>query len=268
MAPVAPPKWRQLADTLAARIRSGELAEGEALPQIRELTGAGAGSTTTVQAAYRALESEGLVRIVRGRGTYVRRQRRRARREPQTRYQWEKDRALLPEDERRSTGVTERDTGLRTPQLEFHTRYEAIPAAPEIAERFGVEPGTRMLHRHYWTSSRDDEAAISLIDSYLIYDVAARNPELLDSGNEPWPGGTIHQLRTIGVEVDQIDDAITARPPTAEETRILDLDPGTAVLILRKSSYDTAGNLAEFSEVTFPGDRYELVYRIPLERWS
>ncbi|MFE9341293.1 GntR family transcriptional regulator [Streptomyces sp. NPDC007063] len=264
---MATPKWRRLADDLAARIRSGELAEGEALPQIRDLTAQGAGSTTTVQSAFRALESEGLVRIVRGKGTYVRRQRRRAHREPQTRYQWEKDRALLPEAERRTTGVTERDTGLTTPQLDFHTRYAAVPADERIAERFGVELGTRMLHRHFWTTSRDDDAAISLIDSYLVYEVAARNPELLDSGNEPWPGGTVHQLRTVGVELAQIDDAITARPPTTDEARVLDLDPGTAVLVLQKSSYDTTGALAEFSEVIFPGDRYEMIYRIPLERW-
>lgn len=262
------PKWRQLADELADRIRSGELAEGEALPQIRDLTALGKGSTTTVQAAYRALESEGLVRTVRGKGTYVRRQRRRARREPQSRYQWEKDRALLPEEERRSTGVTERDTGLTTPQLEFHTRYAAVPASASLASRFGVAEGTRMLHRHYWTTSKDDDAAISLIDSFLVYEVAARNPQLLDSGNEPWPGGTVHQLRTIGVEIAEIVDSIAARPPTTAEAQTLDLDPGTAVLVLHKSSYDTDDHLAEFSEVIFPGDRYEMVYRIPLERWT
>ncbi|MFD7860043.1 GntR family transcriptional regulator [Streptomyces microflavus] len=261
------PKWRQLADDLAQQIRSGALAEGEALPQIRELTASGAGSTTTVQAAYRALETEGLVRIVRGRGTYVRRQRSRVIRESQARYQWEKDRALLPEDERRATGVTERETGLDTPALAFQATYEVVGAPPEIADRFGVALGSQMLHRHYRTSSRDESAPIGLIDSWLVYEVAARNPALLDSGREPWPGGTAHQLRTVGIEIGQIDDLIGARPPTADETKLLDLLPGTAVLVLHKFSYSVDGPLAEYSEAVLPGDRHQFLYRVPLERW-
>ncbi|MFB8166114.1 GntR family transcriptional regulator [Streptomyces rubiginosohelvolus] len=260
-------KWRQLADEFAARIRSGDLREGEALPQIRDLTAQGRGSTTTVQAAYRALESEGLVRIVRGRGTYVRRQRRRIVRQSQARYQWEKDRALLPEAERRNTGVTEQETGLPTPQLDFHASYQVREAPSEIAERFEVPPGTQMLHRHYRTSSRDDTVPVSLIDSWIPYSVAAKNPELLDSGREPWPGGTMHQLATVGVELGEITDTISARPPTAQETKALDLPPGTSILVLHKASYTVEGDLAEFSEVILPGDRFEFLYRIPLERW-
>ncbi|MEU9678723.1 GntR family transcriptional regulator [Streptomyces parvus] len=265
---MATPKWRQLADDLAERIRSGDLATGEALPQIRELTASGAGSTTTVQAAYRALETEGLVRIVRGRGTYVRQQRTRITRESQARYQWEKDRALLSEDERRSTGVTEKETGLDTPHLEFQATYDVVEAPSEIADRFGVEPGTRMLRRSYRTSSRAETAPIGLITSWLVYSVAARNPDLLDSGKEPWPGGTAHQLRTVGIEIGQIEDRIGARPPTAHETKALDLLPGTAVLVLHKSSHSADdGRLVEYSEAVLPGDRHEFLYRIPLDRW-
>lgn len=260
-------KWRQLADEFADRIRSGDLREGEALPQIRELTAAGAGSTTTVQAAYRALETEGLVRTVRGRGTYVRRQRRRVVRQSQARYQWEKDRARLPEAERLTTGVTERETGLDTPQLEFHAEYDVREAPPEIAQLFGVPVSTPMLHRHYRTSSRDETAPISLVDSWIVYSVAAQNPALLDSGKEPWPGGTIHQLSTVGIEVGEITDTLSARPPTSRERDLLDLSPGTAILVLRKASYSVDGSLAEYSEVILPGDRTEALYRIPLERW-
>ncbi|MGW1270083.1 GntR family transcriptional regulator [Streptomyces sp. NPDC002491] len=260
-------KWRQLADEFAERIRSGELSEGAALPQIRELTAAGAGSTTTVQAAYRALETEGLVRSVRGRGTYVRRQRRRVVRQSQARYQWEKDRARLPEAERVATGVTERETGLDTPQLEFHARYDVREAPPEIAELFGVAAATQMLHRHFRTSSRDETAPISLIDSWMLYSVAAQNPALLDSGKEPWPGGTAHQLSTVGIELGEITDTLSARPPTSRESELLDLPAGTALLVLRKASYSVDGSLAEYSEVILPGDRTEALYRIPLERW-
>ncbi|MFF0079144.1 GntR family transcriptional regulator [Streptomyces canus] len=262
---MARPKWRQLADDLAARIRDGVWTEGQALPQIRELTAQGVGSTTTVQAAYRALETEGLVRTVRGRGTFVRRRRPRIVREPQARYQWEKDRRLLSEDERRADGIAEHETGLRQPQLGFNVQFEVVEAPPEIARRFEVPTTTRVLHRHHWTSSRAEGAAISVIDSWILHDVAARNPALLDSSREPWPGGSMHQFHTIGIEIAEIVDQISARPPTTEEAELLDLDPGTAVIIVKKSTYSTLGELVEFSDIVLPGDRFDLLYRIPLK---
>lgn len=68
------PKWRELADKLAEQIRGGDYAPGAQLPHIRELVEAGEGSKSTVHAAYKALEAEGLVTSSRGHGTVVRQQ--------------------------------------------------------------------------------------------------------------------------------------------------------------------------------------------------
>lgn len=265
---MAPPRWRQLADELAAQIANGTYAPGEPLPQIRELVEEGKGSKALVSQAYKALESEGLVIGRRGQGTFVRRRRRRVRRESQARYQWEKDRARATEEERSSTGATEFDTGLTLPDLTFHSRYSAVEAPADIAKRFGVPDKTLMLRRRYWTTSKDEDAPLSLIHSWLVHEVAARNPELLREDREPWPGGTMHQLLTIGIEVDQITDEISARPPTADEMDTLDLDPGPPVLLLRKTSVDVSGNVVEFSEVALPADRTEMAYTVKLERWD
>ncbi|MFC8270925.1 winged helix-turn-helix domain-containing protein, partial [Streptomyces cinereoruber] len=56
-----PPKWQRLADELASQIADGTYAPGDYLPHIRELVRQGKGSITTVHAAYKALETEGLV---------------------------------------------------------------------------------------------------------------------------------------------------------------------------------------------------------------
>lgn len=66
------PKWRELADRLAAQIRRGDFAPGQHLPHIRDLVTAGEGSKATVHAAYKALEAQGLVTSSRGHGTIVR----------------------------------------------------------------------------------------------------------------------------------------------------------------------------------------------------
>ena len=70
-----PPKWRELADAIAAQIISGEYAPGDRLPKIEDLVLAGKGSKTTVHSAYKALEAAGMVTSSPGPRTVVRERR-------------------------------------------------------------------------------------------------------------------------------------------------------------------------------------------------
>lgn len=183
------------------------------------------------------------------------------------RHQWEKDRARRPLATRAATGATEHETGLGLRDLVFHARYREVAAPPELARAFGVPEGTPLLERAYRTRRSAESAPFSLVTSYLVRDMIAANPDLLDESREPWPGGTQNQLYTVGIEVDRVEERVTARPPTPQETRELDLPPGSAVILLRKTSYDITDRVVEISEVTLPGDRTELVFTTPLERW-
>src|SRR4051794_38734699 len=70
---VAPtPLWFQIKERLRRSIAGGTLAAGDRLPTEHELMAMSGVSRTTVRAALQALENEGLVERVRGRGTYVR----------------------------------------------------------------------------------------------------------------------------------------------------------------------------------------------------
>ncbi|MET8780240.1 GntR family transcriptional regulator [Streptomyces sp. NPDC004589] len=268
MAPKTP-QWRGLADEIAREIAAGTAGyrPGDQLPQIRDLVAQGKGSKTTILAAYKALEAEGLVSMIRGHGTKVRKRPPHQIRRHQQRYVWEKKLAGGPAEDRQNNGVVEMDTGLDHDQVECHATFSVIPADAELSERFGVDVGTLMLHRHYWHSTPGDPTALSLIDSYLIHEVAARNPDLLDSSKEPWPGGTHHQLSTIGIEIDRIDDGIRTRLATQAEARKLGIPVGSAVILLGKTSVSTDGDVVEYSHVVLPGERTELRYSVPLERW-
>ncbi|MGW2746082.1 UTRA domain-containing protein [Streptomyces sp. NPDC001450] len=200
------------------------------------------------------------------RDTFVRRPRTRVVRDS-SRHQWEKDRARQPRTTRAATGVTEHDTGLVPADLVFLARYRTIEAPGPLAGVFGVAEGTALLERSYRTRCAAESAPFSLVTSYLLHAVAAANPDLLDVSKEPWPGGTHHQLATVGVEIDRIEERFTARPPTPEETRELELPAGTAVILIRKTSYDTRGRVVDVSDVVLPGDRTELLFTTRLERW-
>jgi GntR family transcriptional regulator len=239
------PRYIQLAEELREQILSGELPAGAPMPSETELAAASGMSRTSVRNAIRLLREWGLVRA-----------------------EWEKDRVHASEEERRSNGGTEHDTGLTVDDLKFHARYSIVPANDDLAKRLGVPVGTQLLQRVYWTSARSEDAPLSMSRSYLVYDMVAANPALLDEANEPWPGGTQHQLYTIGIEVDRITDEITARPPMPDEAEVLRIESGVSVLALRKTSVDTTGRVVEVAETVYPGDRTELVYTIQLKRWS
>jgi GntR family transcriptional regulator len=260
-------RYERIATDLRTKISNGDLGPGEKLPAETALAGDYNVSVPTIRQAIGVLRGEGLIESRHGMGTFVRAPRRRVRRTPE-RYQWEKDRVKQPQEQRAETGATERDTGLEMADLEFSATYETITADESLARDFAVPVDTRVLQRSYRTKSRHEAAPISLIRSYLVYDHVAANPALLDAKNEPWPGGTQHQLSTVGIELDEITDEITARPPLVDESEALGIDPvGTAVLVLKRVSIDTGGRVVEISHVILPGDRTEFFYRTKLDRW-
>lgn len=269
MAPKTP-QWRVLADQIAGEIAADAegYRPGDPLPQIREMVAQGKGSKTTVLAAYKALEAEGLVSMVRGHGTKVRRRPPHQIRRHQERYIWEKRLAKRTYEERHNNGVIDKDTGLDHDQIECHTVFSTLPADTDLAQRFGIELGTLMLHRNYWHSTAGDTTAMSLIDSYLVHEVVAQNPDLLDSSKEPWPGGTHHQLSTVGIEIDEIQDGIRTRLATPEEAKKLGIPVGSAVILLDKTSISTTGDVVEYSHVVLPGERTQIQYSVQLERWQ
>lgn len=261
-----PKAYEQIADDLRRSIREGGRKPGDRLPSETDLAKHYRRSVPTVQSALRVLHEEGLIDKEHGRGNFVRRSRTMARR-TNFRHQWEKNRARRPVEERAQTGATEYDTGLELDDLVFHASYRGVTADKDIADAMGVCEGTALLERSYRTRYAAESAPFSLVTSYLVRDMIAGNPDLLDASNEPWPGGSQHQLSTVGIELDRVEERVTARPPTPEEAEELELPRGTSVLVLGKTSYDINGRVVDLSDIVLPGDRTELVFTTLLERW-
>jgi len=65
------PIYQQVADEIKALIVRGELAEGAALPSVRQLAADLGVNLNTIAVAYRALQEEGLIAIRHGSGAVV-----------------------------------------------------------------------------------------------------------------------------------------------------------------------------------------------------
>ena len=261
-----PTKYDRVAADLRRRIRSGECPPGSQLRAETALMEDYRVSLPTMRRALDLLDAEGLIEKRHGIGNFVRMRRQLVRRSAE-RYQWEKDRARLPEAKRRGTGATERDTGLAMKDLSFEAEFSATEADADLAEAFGVAIGTPLLQRVYRTRSKREDTPLSIIHSYLVRSMIEGNPDLLRVDKEPWPGGTQHQLSTVGIELDRITDEVTARPPSPDEAEALGIGPGVSLLIIRKTSYDLKDLVVEVADIVLPGDRTQLAYTTKLKRW-
>lgn len=263
--PTTAPIHLRIADDIRMSIEAGRLSPGDSLPSIAQLGERWRCSSGSVRAAIALLKSQGLVSTSRGRAPTVRQTPHRTVRSS-TRHQVEKDAALTTLDIRKSTGEAETNLGIPIAELRFEATYEIITAV-ELSEIFDIDPTETILKRTY-SHSTTDNTLLSSSTSFLPLRLVEGNPALLDEANEPWPGGTMHQLSTVGVEVMQVKDYVTARAASTVEQQLWKTQDGVPFLCCRRISIDRQGIVVEVSDSVYPADRAELEFITELRAWS
>ncbi|GAA1983247.1 GntR family transcriptional regulator [Amycolatopsis minnesotensis] len=262
-------KAKDIATQLREKIERGELAPGKQLATVRELAAQYGVAYNTISRAIGQLKSEGLLKGVGGGPTRVRVRPTQVVRSNRT-YDEEKRLVLAAREERERQGVSERTLGIPVRNLDRDTyEYNVLPVAKcpaQVGEILELSADEQVLRRRH-TRRHVEHAGDSTSTSYLPHDVVRHNPRLLDPNEEPWPGGTLHQLWTAGREVGRIEDRITARMPTKAEQEALDIPPGIPLLDLTKITYDTLDRPVEVAFVPLPADRVEFRFSTDLERW-
>jgi GntR family transcriptional regulator len=243
----------QEAEKIRRRIASGELKPGDRIPTIAAL-GAQGVTVTTARAAHQLLREWGLVEGGRGAALRVRVSHRRIV-HTSLRHQMEKDRVHLSDAERRTWGAAEHELGVAIGDTDLVSSYSQIGASEELAALFGIDVGAPVLARRYETRERESGYLVQSSVSWLPVALVAGNPRLLDEREEPWPGGTMHQLYTVGVEVARVVERIGARPAIGPERQDWGMERGDDLLVVRRHSIDVRGRVVEVSDAMYPAGR-------------
>jgi GntR family transcriptional regulator len=229
------PAYEAVADDLRARIQNGEYAPGAQIPTLPELCTLYSVSVTTVRNALAILRTEGRLEMRGKAGTIVRSapkvhrltaDRYRQRPEPGTPY------------------TVDENLG-QWQEYRLDKRFERITATAELAEQFGCPEGEPLLARHFVFYTDDQPTQLST--SYLLWSDVAGTP-VVDPINEPWPGGTIAQLATLGITVAEVKEAMTAVMPTRAQATALKLPPGTPVLSWTRRMLSDTGRVVEVAD--------------------
>jgi GntR family transcriptional regulator len=264
---VLAPIQLRIADDLRMKIERGELRPGDKLPSAHELAQQWSCSPSSGRAAINLLKKQGLATGEQGQRPVVRIPPRQAILRQDTN-QLEKDRVLLPEEERRQRGAAEDNLDVSIDDLNFTSRYVRMPAPDDLAEAFGVEPGTELLRREYETTCKTTGVLEQQSVSYLLVPLIEANPDLFDASKEPWPGGMQHQLYTVGIEIARMDTEVTAIMPTTVEIQRWDMPEGVPLLYGRQYSIDTQDRVVEISEARYPADRTKMLFSMTLTPWK
>ncbi|MFJ4774150.1 GntR family transcriptional regulator [Streptomyces uncialis] len=252
------PKWRELADRLAESIKRGEYEPGKRLPHIRDLVEAGEGSKSTVHAAYKALEAEGLVTSSRGHGTVVRQQTP-LKRLGIARYdkaKWRDSDEVAFIADRVASGRSYR----RGEQTQTVSRVEAPPA---VASAHGLPAGSEVYARARLV--KEGEQPTHTLTSYYrpehVEGTRIVNPTPGPAGR----GGGFRVLYDAGYEIDHMKEELSARVPTSEEVRLLQLPPGEPVVELHRTTYTADGTVVEFAIGVHAATRFawEYDFKVP-----
>jgi GntR family transcriptional regulator len=245
------PAYLRIAADLRAQIVSGELPAGARLPTETALMARYGVSRTVAKQAILVLKGEGRVEGRQGSGVYVRHIHRLTR-------------EAHRRDMRHQLGQTSpfaRDTERGGHRASWEHRSERGIALPDIALRLEIEPDDPVMTTIYRFLA--DEVPIQLSTSWEPLAITGGTPvELPEEGAAV---GVVARMDLIGVHIDQCVEKVTARPAHPAEIEALDLHPRGGHLLIIERTYYAGDRPVETADIVFPGDRYELTYRYPID---
>lgn len=252
---------RQLADLIRAAITAGACRPGEPLPSEAELAVTVGLSRTAVRDALDILAGEGLLVKRSGAATRV------ATPPPvrhmaTSRYADElaRIRALKPGQDHPLTSAFTVDHGVGWADYAVESQYSQDAATDDDAARLHLAAGAPVLRRQLvkWAGG----APVQLQESVIPLELIADTP-VMDPARQPWPGGTIAELYSVGLVVTRVVEEARARTPSTAERRVLEMEAAGPVWDIVRI-FHVGERPAEVSTVVCPASRIVLAYETDL----
>jgi GntR family transcriptional regulator len=242
--------YRQIADQLRAAIDRGELKPGDKLPSEAELMRHYDVARMTARQAIQELRSEGRVVAEQGRGVFVRL--------PAPVRRLASDRfARRHRDAGKAAFLAEAEKAGVAPKVDEIVVTRG-PAPQEVRERLKLLDGDEVVirSRRYLADGSPIETAVSYVPTDL-----AEGTRIVE--HDTGPGGIYARLEEAGHELGRFTEEVTARMPTADERRRLQLGAGTPVLTVLRTAYDVQGRPVEVCATVKAAPAYVLEYDVP-----
>ena len=237
----APPKYVVIVNALQERIENGTYPPGWMLPSETELMREFGASRPIVVRAFDLLRQDGWIESQQGKGRFVLGLPARASRRGR-----EHSYAVLDGSE--GGGVTLLDAG-------------TAPVSDRAAHVLGVEPGTTVVVRRRLVVAAG-VGPVELGTAYVPVELAEGTTV---AASTPLRDGLLRHIATRkGIRFDHAAERVSARLPTAEEARLLDIGRRDPLLTALLSVCDRTGKALLAVDIALPPTRHELEDVFPL----
>ena len=224
----------QIAQSLLARIESGELVAGDRLPSERDLSDALGVNRLTLRRALRSLESQGLITRRPGLGTHV----------------------AAPKIERQAARLVSFTRGMQQRGFLPGTRLlsvEHFPAHAALAAVLQIGTGAPVCIVHRLRTLNHEPV---LLEQYTLPD--ERFPGLERHDLE---GRSIYALlqEAYGVQIRRARQSLEPVAAGEYESGLLGVAPGAPLMLERRLSFDEHDHPVEHGRDLYRGDRFRFV---------
>lgn len=253
-------QYLDAANEIRNRIKNGIYPPGECLPREDQLAEELGQHRATINRALKILAAEGLVRVHRGKGTFVRDL------PPLPRHA-----AVRHSREHRERAGSRGALATELAALGYALRSDNTvgPGRPpeHVAEILGVDPETesvivRARYMRAVPTGRKREVPIQIATSYIPRSIADGTPIAEeDSG----VGGISSRLAELGHAQHELEERITVRPPTEREARFLEMEQGQRVYDITHIGWTADERAVKVTVYIMPTHQWYLRYRYPID---
>jgi len=233
-------RFRQVAQTIAHQIASGEIARGSRLMSERDLGKHFNVSRDTIRRALLELQERGLIEAEGARGWFV------------TTALGEPNALMGFSEMARARGLKPRSGVLKA---------EMRAATLDEAERLGIAPGAKLFELERIRLL--DEVAVAHECSRVVLDLA---PDLARADFET--ASLYDELRKFGVVAHSADYVLQAGAADEREAQLLDVAIGAPLLTATATAHMKSGKAMELSHSVFRSDRYRFRTTLFRSAWK
>jgi DNA-binding GntR family transcriptional regulator len=239
--PVKAPMYVTIVNTIQERIRTGVYGLGELIPSESALMAEFRTSRVTVVRALAMLANLGWVEAVHGKGRYVK--------------------SRMPTDRQipdHAAGMLDRD---ETADVQILSAGPVI-VPPRAATALGMKDGAAVIARQRLTSVKKLGPTIELATTYIPVELSIGTDV-----SEPKPlaeGVLSHLADRQHISWHYATERISARMPSAEESRLLEISRRDPVLTVLVTAFDRDGKPRVAVDVVMAPSRHELDDEFPI----
>lgn len=240
LSPTTPLRYR-VRENLRRRIVEGRFRPGERLPSEKELMATYRVSRHTVREAVRDLVLEGVVRIERGRGTFV----------------------APPRIEQELTSLT----GFVEDMLSLGLRPDArvlsvreVGATGIVASRLALKEGEQVVRIERIRLA--DNQPISFDLTFLPADIGRR---IVEENLAIYPIFSLLEDK-LGILLEKAEYGLEAREADRKTARCLEVNPGAPLLIIERTVFGRDERPVDYEMLHYRGDRLRYMVRLDRKR--